>query len=49
VADDLAPNAKFRTLNGAAATLARLFLCTLTILGSLWSLELHDTLEWTFF
>jgi TRAP transporter 4TM/12TM fusion protein len=49
VADDLAPNAKFRTLNGAAAALTRLFLCTLTILGALWSLEIHDTLEWTFF
>jgi TRAP transporter 4TM/12TM fusion protein len=49
VADDLAPNAKFRTLTGAAAALARLFLCTLTILGALWSLEIHDTLEWTFF
>jgi TRAP transporter 4TM/12TM fusion protein len=49
VADDLAPNAKFRTLNGAAAALARVFLCTLTILGALWSLEIHDTLEWTFF
>jgi TRAP transporter 4TM/12TM fusion protein len=49
VADDLAPNAKFRTLDGAAAALARLFLCTLTILGALWSLEIHDTLGWTFF
>ncbi len=49
MADDLAPNAKFRTLTGAAAALARLFLCTLTILGALWSLEIHDTLEWTFF
>ena len=49
MADDLAPNAKFRTLNGAAAALARVFLCTLTILGALWSLEIHDTLEWTFF
>jgi TRAP transporter 4TM/12TM fusion protein len=49
VADDLAPNAKFRTLTGAAAALARLFLCTLTILGALWSLGIHDTLEWTFF
>jgi TRAP transporter 4TM/12TM fusion protein len=49
VADDLAPNAKFRTLNGAAAALARLFLCALTILGSLWALEIHDTLHWTFF
>jgi TRAP transporter 4TM/12TM fusion protein len=49
VADDLAPNAKFRTLTGATRVLARLFLCTLTILGALWSLEIHDTLEWTFF
>ena len=49
MADDLAPNAKFRTLNGAVAALARVFLCTLTILGALWSLEIHDTLEWTFF
>jgi TRAP transporter 4TM/12TM fusion protein len=49
VADDLAPNAKFRTLNGAVAVLTRFFLCTLTILGALWSLEIHDTLEWTFF
>ena len=49
MADDLAPNAKFRRLTGAAAALARFFLCTLTILGALWSLELHDTLEWTFF
>ena len=49
MADDLAPNAKFRKLNGAAAALVRLFLCTLTILGALWSLEIHDTLEWTFF
>jgi TRAP transporter 4TM/12TM fusion protein len=49
VADDLAPNAKFRTLTGAAAGLARLFLSALTILGALWALEIHDTLEWTFF
>ncbi|HEX7227565.1 MAG TPA: TRAP transporter fused permease subunit [Candidatus Binatia bacterium] len=49
MADNLAPNAKFRTLTGASAALARLFLCTLTILGALWSLEIHDTLEWTFF
>ena len=49
MADDLAPNAKFRTLTGATAALARLFLCTLTILGALWSLEIHDTLGWTFF
>jgi TRAP transporter 4TM/12TM fusion protein len=49
VADDLAPNAKFRALNGATAALARLILCALTILGALWSLEIHDRLEWTFF
>ena len=49
MADDLAPNAKFRTLTGAAAGLARLFLSALTILGALWALEIHDTLEWTFF
>jgi TRAP transporter 4TM/12TM fusion protein len=49
VADDFAPNAKFRTLDGAAATLARLILCTLTILGALWALEIHEILEWTFF
>ena len=29
--------------------LARLLLCTLTLLGALWALDVHETLEWTFF
>lgn len=29
--------------------LARLFLCSLTLLGALWALEIHDALQWTFF
>jgi TRAP transporter 4TM/12TM fusion protein len=49
LADAFAPGTKFRSLTGAAAVLARLFLCSLTLLGALWSLDIHDLLGWTFF
>jgi TRAP transporter 4TM/12TM fusion protein len=49
LADAFAPGTKFRSLTGAAAILARLFLCSLTLLSALWSLDIHDLLGWTFF
>ena len=36
-------------MTGATAMLARMLLCTLTLLGALWALDVHETLEWTFF
>lgn len=40
---------KFRSLSGASAALLRLLLIALATLGSLWALEVHHYLRWTFF
>ena len=47
--DDFATVTKFRLLTGPPKMLVRGFLFALTILGSLWALELHNALAWAFF
>jgi TRAP transporter 4TM/12TM fusion protein len=49
MSDDLAPTTRFRNLTGATALLARGLLCALTLLGAFWALDIHETLQWTFF
>ncbi len=50
MSDELAASpGRFRALSGAPAKLLRALLMTLTLLGSLWALELHNYFEITFF
>jgi len=49
MSDDFSSSSKFRTLSGVARALARLFLCSLTVLGSFWALGIQHSLPWAFF
>ena len=50
MSDELAASPdRFRALTGAPATLLRVLLISLTVLGSLWALEVHNYFEITFF
>ena len=50
MSDELAASPdRFRTLSGAPAKLLRALLITITVLGSLWALEIHNYFEVTFF
>jgi len=50
MSDELAASpSRFRTLQGAPAKLLRALLITITVLGSLWALEVHTVFEITFF
>ena len=50
MSDELAASpSRFRTLEGAPAKLLRALLITITVLGSLWALEVHTVFEITFF
>lgn len=47
--DDAVSVTKFRSLRGPAATVLKLLLCALTLLGALWAMEVHHFLAWAFF
>jgi TRAP transporter 4TM/12TM fusion protein len=50
MSDDLAATpGRFRKLTGAPAAILRTLLITITLLGSLWALEIHHHFEVTFF
>jgi len=50
MSDELAATPeRFRKLTGAAAAILRALLITITLLGSLWALEIHHHFEVTFF
>src|SRR5712692_10888059 len=49
MSDDFSSSSKIRTLSGVARALARLFLCSLTVLGSFWALGIQHSLPWAFF
>ncbi|MBI2090047.1 MAG: TRAP transporter fused permease subunit, partial [Deltaproteobacteria bacterium] len=49
MSDDLSPATKFRSLSGPPRAVMLGFLFALTILGSLWALEIHNSLSWAFF
>ena len=49
MSDEFAAAPRFRLLGGAAAALLRGLMAALTLLGSLWALELHHYLPWSFF
>lgn len=49
MSDDISSSNKFRTLGDPANALLKLLLCALTILGSLWALQIHHSLPWAFF
>ena len=50
MSDELAASPdRFRTLTGAPAKVLRTLLISLTVLGSLWALEIHNHFEITFF
>ena len=49
MSDDFAIASKFRSLTGLSGALARFFLCSITILGSMWGLGLQHYLAWAFF
>ena len=49
MSDDFAIASKFRSLTGFSGALARFFLCSITILGSMWGLGLQHYLAWAFF
>src|SRR6185295_871982 len=50
MSDELAASpSRFRTLEGTPAKLLRALLITITVLGSLWALEVHTAFEITFF
>jgi len=49
VSDDFAPTIKFRSLSGLSKGVVRVLIFALTLLGSLWALEIHHSLEWAFF
>ncbi len=47
--DDLSTATKFRSLSGASKVILRVLIFSLTILGSLWAMEIHHSLSWAFF
>jgi TRAP transporter 4TM/12TM fusion protein len=49
VADDFSSISKFRSLSGLGKGVFRVQIFALTLLGSLWALEIHNTLAWAFF
>jgi TRAP transporter 4TM/12TM fusion protein len=49
VSDDYIITSKFRTLSGAPSVLLRGLLYALTLLGSLWALEIHHSFDLAFF
>ena len=49
MSDEFAAASKFRALTGASARLLRALLIALASVGSLWALEVHQHLSWTFF
>ncbi|MBI2089743.1 MAG: TRAP transporter fused permease subunit [Deltaproteobacteria bacterium] len=49
MSDDFAPTIKFRSLSGLAKAVVRALVFALTLLGSLWALEVHNSLSWAFF
>lgn len=49
MSDDFAPTIKFRSLSGLAKGVLRVEIFALTLLGSLWALEIHNSLAWAFF
>jgi TRAP transporter 4TM/12TM fusion protein len=49
LSDDFAIASKFRSLTGFPGALARFFLCSITVLGSLWGLGVQHYLPWAFF
>ena len=50
MSDDLAATpGRFRKLTGASAVILRTLLISITVLGSLWALEIHHHFEVTFF
>ncbi len=49
MSDEFAATSKFRSLSGVTAALLRAHLIALALLGSLWALEVHHYLPWTFF
>src|SRR5262249_61017471 len=50
MSDELAATpGRFRQLTGAPAAILRALLITMTVLGSLWALEVHHHFEVTFF
>jgi TRAP transporter 4TM/12TM fusion protein len=49
VSDDAASSTKFRSLGGPTGILAKFFLSSITIVGSLWALGIQHNLPWAFF
>jgi len=50
MSDELAASpGRFRSLSGGPAKLLRALLISLTVLGSLWALEVHNYFQITFF
>jgi len=49
VTDALSTASKFRSLSGASRVTLRVLIFSLTILGSLWAMEIHHSLSWAFF
>ena len=49
MSDEFAAASRFRSLSGTPSSLLRWLLTALTLLGSLWALEVHRYLPWTFF
>jgi len=49
VTDALSTATKFRSLSGASKVTLRVLIFSLTILGSLWAMEIHHSLSWAFF
>jgi hypothetical protein len=49
VSDDFPLIIKFRSLSGLPKGILRVQIFTLTLLGSLWALEVHHSLAWAFF
>ena len=47
--DALSTATKFRSLSGASRVTLRVLIFSLTILGSLWAMEIHHSLSWAFF
>ena len=49
MSDDYIITPKFRTLSGLSGVFLRGLLYALTLLGSLWALEIHHSLAFAFF
>ncbi len=49
MSDEFVAAGRFRSLSGAARALLRGLLVALTLVGSLWALEIHHRLPWAFF